>query len=443
MPPAESPVRIAFYGDDFTGATDTLATATRAGLRSLLFLRPPTAASLAAAGPLDCIGVAGASRSMSPADMEDELAPVAACFARIGAPVVHYKTCSTFDSAPAVGNIAVAIRVLARTLAPAFVPIVAGQPGLGRFCLFGHLFAAAETGGPVFRIDRHPTMSRHPVTPMTESDLRRHLALQGLRDVAAVPYTAYARAPEELDHLVAAAIADGGGPVLFDVAHAADLAAIGRLLWRRAVERPLLAVGPSGVTQALCAHWEATGAVTANAGVARVAKADGPVFVMAGSLSPVTRRQVAAATSFAHLAVDARRLAHRDPDDLAALVREIAALLGAGADVIASTAGPADTVAPGDVAMRAVAEGSGELVARLLAAVPVRRFGVAGGDTSSWTLRALDVQALAHAGDLAPGVALCRARASDPRLDGIEVMLKGGQMGPPDLFALLRDGTAH
>ena len=51
--------RIGFYGDDFTGATDTLAVATRAGLRTLLFLRVPTRAELDAAGPLDCVGIAG------------------------------------------------------------------------------------------------------------------------------------------------------------------------------------------------------------------------------------------------------------------------------------------------------------------------------------------------------------------------------------------------
>ena len=67
--------RIAWYGDDFTGATDTLATATQGGLRALLFLRVPTPEMLAAAGALDCIGIAGASRSMAPADMENELRP--------------------------------------------------------------------------------------------------------------------------------------------------------------------------------------------------------------------------------------------------------------------------------------------------------------------------------------------------------------------------------
>ncbi|MDQ8031625.1 MAG: four-carbon acid sugar kinase family protein, partial [Bordetella sp.] len=65
--------RLAWYGDDFTGATDTLAEVARAGWRSLLFLAVPTPARLAAAGPLDAIGIAGAARGMAPERMAKEL----------------------------------------------------------------------------------------------------------------------------------------------------------------------------------------------------------------------------------------------------------------------------------------------------------------------------------------------------------------------------------
>jgi uncharacterized protein YgbK (DUF1537 family) len=39
--------------------------------------------------------------------------------------------------------------------------------------------------------------------------------------------------------------------------------------------------------------------------------------------------------------------------------------------------------------------------------------------------------------DLAPGAALCRAHAPGSPLDGLELMLKGGQMGGIDLFERL------
>jgi len=36
----------------------------------------------------------------------------------------------------------------------------------------------------VHRLDRHPVMSRHPVTPMSEADVARHLEKQSRRIVA-------------------------------------------------------------------------------------------------------------------------------------------------------------------------------------------------------------------------------------------------------------------
>jgi uncharacterized protein YgbK (DUF1537 family) len=73
---------------------------------------------------------------------------------------------------------------------------------------------------------------------------------------------------------------------------------------------------------------------------------------------------------------------------------------------------------------------------------PVKRLGVAGGDTSSRAVAALKLWGLSYRMSPGPGVAICRAHADAPALDGIEVMLKGGQMGPPDLFVRLVEGTA-
>ena len=57
---------VGWYGDDFTGATDTLAVLAQAGLRAMLFMGVPGNEALAAAGPLDAVGIAGAARSMAP-----------------------------------------------------------------------------------------------------------------------------------------------------------------------------------------------------------------------------------------------------------------------------------------------------------------------------------------------------------------------------------------
>ncbi|HEX2113254.1 MAG TPA: nucleotide-binding domain containing protein, partial [Alphaproteobacteria bacterium] len=171
----------------------------------------------------------------------------------------------------------------------------------------------------------------------------------------------------------------------------------------------------------------------------RVPPAEGPVFVLAGSLSPVTARQIQAAKSFERLQIDAGRLARREPAYIDALLAQVLAPLERGTHVLAQTA-PADGAPGGDVSKRDLATACGTFIARLLEKKRLRRVGIAGGDTSSYTLKALDVWGLSYVGALAAGAALCRAHASS-HLDGIELMLKGGQMGPPDVFERLVRGV--
>ncbi|WP_341987377.1 four-carbon acid sugar kinase family protein [Azorhizobium sp. AG788] len=429
--------KIGWYGDDFTGASDTLAVLAQRGQRALLFRGLPTAAQLERAGPLDAVGIAGASRAMAPDEMTAELTPVGAFFADLGVRVLHYKCCSTFDSAPHVGNISVAARALRAAVPGAFanalLPIVGGQPNIGRYCTFSTLFAAAGTGGVVHRIDRHPTMSVHPVTPMAEADLRRHLALQGFGAIAGLHYPAYGDDAAALDAQLAALLAGGPEAVLCDISRPEDLAVVGRLIWQAAQRQPLLAIGASSVAQALCAHWGATVALAAP-----LAPAPGPVFLLAGSLSPVTRRQRDLALSYVQVPVDAARLA-ADPAYGDTQAEAIAAHLLAGRSVLASTA-PQAGAAAADVPPAVVAAATATFLTRILQRAPVGRLGIAGGDTSSRAVQGLDLWGLSFLGAPSPGVALCRVHSDDAALDGIELMLKGGQMGSDDLFERLIHG---
>jgi uncharacterized protein YgbK (DUF1537 family) len=210
---------------------------------------------------------------------------------------------------------------------------------------------------------------------------------------------------------------------------------VGRLIWQRAQSQRLLAAGPSSVVQALAAHWQTTPEATA---AARVDAATGPVLVLAGSLSPMTALQVQAASSYQQVALDAGRLTS-DADYAQQMSVQIAALLAQGRHVLAVTSPPGH--APGSaVDSRALAQASGELLARVLKAVPLRRLGIAGGDTSSHAVQALDAWGLSYAAQLAPGVALCRLHSDQASLDGMEIMLKGGQMGGADLFETLLHG---
>ena len=435
---------VVYYGDDFTGATDTLGTAARAGLRALLFLKTPDAARLERAGPLDVLGIAGAARAMTPQEMQVELAPVAALFRSLGARVLHYKTCSTFDSAPHIGSIGAAVRSLRGAVEQPWTAIVGGQPNLGRHCLFGNLFAAAGAGGEVFRIDRHPTMSRHPVTPMHEADLRRHLAEQGLADVHSMPFTAASKDSDALEAALQRVLqpsspATPPDAVLFDVADAAQLATIGQVLWAQAQRNTVLAVGPSSVVDALAPALDSPNGTELAQRV--VTPASGPVLVLAGSLSPVTARQVAAARSFETVWLDASAMAQRDAATLERHARDIANGLASGRNVLACTR-PVDPLPiERSIDAQALARAGGELLVRVLALVPLQRVGIAGGDTSSHAVQALDAWGLSYMADIGAGTSLCRVHSDDAVLDGLEIMLKGGQMGSDDVFERLVHGS--
>ncbi|MES2249645.1 MAG: four-carbon acid sugar kinase family protein [Pseudomonadota bacterium] len=436
---------VVYYGDDFTGATDTLGTAARAGLRALLFLKTPDAARIERAGPLDVLGIAGAARAMTPEAMQAELVPVAALFRSLGARVLHYKTCSTFDSAPHIGSIGAAVRALRDAVEAPWTAIVGGQPNLGRHCLFGNLFAAAGAGGEVFRIDRHPTMSQHPVTPMHEADLRRHLAGQDLTDVHSMPFTAVSKGSEALEAALQRTLqppspATPPNAVLFDVADAAQLATIGQVLWARAQRHTLLAVGPSSVVDALAPALDSRNGTEPTQRV--VTPAPGPVLVLAGSLSPVTARQVAAARSFDTVWLDASAMAQRDAATLERHARDIANGLSSGRNVLACTR-PLDPLpVERGIDAQALARAGGELLARMLALMPLQRVGIAGGDTSSHAVQALDAWGLSYVADIGAGTSLCRVHSDDAALDGLEIMLKGGQMGSDDVFERLVRGSA-
>ncbi|WP_233234390.1 four-carbon acid sugar kinase family protein [Bordetella sp. LUAb4] len=480
---------VAFYGDDFTGSTDTLAAAVLGGWRAALFMDIPSAEDLRRHGELDCIGVAGSARAMVPADMDRVLPRIFEGLVGTGAAVLHYKTCSTFDSAPHMGSIGHAATLARAAAGPRPVHIVGGQPNLGRYCAYANLYARAGQDGRIYRIDRHPTMSCHPVTPMDEADLRVHLGRQGLQ-VSSFDAEMLELPASEQDARLDAMLDDGAEAVLFDVMRPAHLAAIGRLLWARCpADGPLLAVGPTGVVQALLAATASTATVspaTASTGVASTASAPAapaalamaasatavraPVsvaktFIVAGSRSPVTAAQIARAEQdgFVSIAVDPVALAgygEREDDDsrtsspaltsrsggegagvIIGVIARIAEALGAGRSVVAHT-----TFADAGAAARpgftqALAVGSGRLMREVLRRHPLQRVGFAGGDTSSLAVQSWGITALTLAYVLAPGVAVCRIDAPGQPLDGVELMLKGGQMGPPSLFSDLLSGV--
>jgi uncharacterized protein YgbK (DUF1537 family) len=83
----------------------------------------------------------------------------------------------------------------------------------------------------------------------------------------------------------------------------------------------------------------------------------------------------------------------------------------------------------------------GSLLRELLTRSGVRRALIAGGDTSSYAMQQMSVDALTFAALTVPGAPLCRCHSSDPAIEGVEIVLKGGQVGPQDYFEIVRKGN--
>lgn len=417
----------AFYGDDFTGSTDVLEQLAEGGVSAVLFLRAPDEALRARFSEARAIGVAGESRSRSPEWMDSNLP---AAFAAVAdADIVHYKTCSTFDSSPMTGSIGRALEIGHRMFG-GVVPILVAAPHLRRYVLFGNLFAAA--GEEVYRIDHHPTMSRHPVTPMHEADLRRHLAAQTDTPIALLPI-------DRIEAGETGAVFDTitESAILFDGLDTASVAAAGAILLSRGVR---FAVGSSGVTAALVAAWHEAGVIDAPQAIDGAAEVD-RLLVVSGSCSPITARQIeqGSAGGYEAIRVDVGALLGGElTEENRVIDAAEVALRDRGLCVIHSADGPLEQSA------EAAGERLGEALGRIARAVIDRqrlpRVVFAGGDSATHAVSELGIDALTCVAPLERGAPLVRAHSSDSRTDGLELVLKGGQIGSDNFFEVARRG---
>lgn len=439
---------LSYYGDDFTGSTDVMEALSSGGVPTVLFLGIPDAGLLARFADCRAVGIAGTSRSESPAWMDENLPATFEWLRSLGAEICHYKVCSTFDSSPTVGNIGKAIEIGRDVFGQQTVPMVVGAPQLKRYTAFGNLFAAYR--GETFRIDRHPVMSRHPVTPMNEADLLLHLSQQtALRSALAdLAMLRAADADAQVDRVAA-----GSDIVLFDVADADTQRLAGRQLARiPGTRRGTFVAGSSGVEYALMPVWVEQGQSSGTASFVPLEPVD-RLAVVSGSVSPTTEAQIkfACENGFEGIALSPLDLSALEAGGaVAAAVREGLAALQSGRSVILYTAmGPGSDqgakidAAPG--ARHRLGRALGDILRELVKHGGLKRAVIAGGDTSSHALGQLAVDALTVRMPLlqSPGSPLCVAHSADSGIDGLEIAMKGGQIGLDDYFCWIRDGGAR
>jgi len=415
-----SPALLGCIADDFTGATDLANMLVRGGMRTVQTIGVPS-------GPLDtpaeAIVVALKSRTAPREQAVAESLAALEWLQKLGCKQFYFKYCSTFDSTDA-GNIGPVADALMKALNAPFAIACPAFPENGRTVYRGNLFVGDlllnESG-----------MQNHPLTPMTDANLVRVLQRQTQTKVGLLRYDTVQRGAAAVNEARAALQRDGAALAIADAISDEDLYTLGE-----ACANDLLLTGGSGLALGLPRNFERAGLLPAAKNSEHVPGVTGLSAVLSGSCSRATQAQVA------HWRDSGRPAFRVDPLALARgdkVVEEAMAfvepLLAKGPVLVYATSAPEEVSA---VQKQLGTAASGELVEQALAAIAqrmhqagVRRFVVAGGETSGAVVNALDVKALQIGPQIDPGVPATVSIGATP----LALALKSGNFGTVDFFS--------
>ncbi|MCO4881595.1 3-oxo-tetronate kinase [Paraburkholderia caribensis] len=413
--------------DDFTGATDLANMLVRGGMRTVQTIGAPAADTRIEA---DALVVALKSRTIDAADAVAQSLAALEWLRAQGCRQFFFKYCSTFDSTDQ-GNIGPVADALLDALSAAgggtpFTIACPAFPENGRTIYRGHLFV-----GDVLL--NESGMEHHPLTPMTDANLVRVLQRQTRSTVGLVRHDVVAQGPQAVRASIDALRRDGVRMAIADAVSDADLYTLGEAC----AELPLI-TGGSGVALGLPGNFRRAGLLDDAADAGELPRVEGASAVLAGSASKATNAQVAAwRETRPAFRIDPLAAARGEPvvDQALAFAREHMNAAQPQPVLIYATASPDDVKAT--QRELGVAQ-AGELVERTLAAIArglhdlgVRKFVVAGGETSGAVVQALDVEMLRIGKQIDPGVPATATIGAQP----LALALKSGNFGAVDFFA--------
>ena len=404
--------------DDFTGATDLATTLVARGFRTRVIFGVPDARDAEDSRDVDAVIVGLKSRS-GPVDQAVNDSVNALRFLRsIGCTQYYDKYCATFDSTPE-GNIGPILDALMHELDAARTVVVLPFPEAGRTVYSGHLFVH---GVPL----DETSMRNHPITPMTDSSVRRLLEPQTRNAVHEVALEKVRGGAESL----AAALQPRSPRDIFviDAIERSDLDTIARVTsgWT-------LVSGGAGLSASFAPSTPETSAST-------LPVTTGYRAVLSGSASLETQQQVKhAKQSLPSYKFDAAAL--RDDFDAEIARIEDWAVQRWAEDpqrpvLVFSVEDPSDidvsAAVDGAVSTAQLTEQALGACARALSSRGMTGLIVAGGESSGAVTQALGVRSFEVGVPLTPGVAW--AAGANSRGETMNLLLKSGSLGSPDIF---------
>ncbi|MEW6632356.1 MAG: 3-oxo-tetronate kinase [Pseudomonadota bacterium] len=418
---------IGVVADDLTGGMETAAMLVALGV-DCGFVTKPALVQHFAGSP--AVVVAQKTRVIPAAEAIRKSEDAARRLLDIGARRLFFKYCATFDSTDDgnIGPVADSLLALMRATHTGFCP---SSGDLGRSVFQGHLFVGAQL------VSESPKRF-DPLTPMTDPDLVRVLQRQSKLSVGLLPHNVVraelASRQACVDHLVA----QGVRHVIMDAIYREDLAAIATLT----VDWPLM-TGNAPVIRHYPALWRERGWLDDAPPKRPLPAVESPGVVLAGSCAERTLEQLAA--------FEQARPVHRiDIASVGSVEAAVgtaldwaAAHLESGPVSIATSAGPElVSAAQAKYGREGAATFAETVLGRLAVELRrrgVRRFLVAGGETSGTVVEQLGIDRLRIGAYQGPGI----ARATTEDGEAVAISLKSGKLGPPDMFLPTLESMRH
>lgn len=407
--------------DDFTGATDLAGLLARSGYPvSLRFGLPDEteASGVATTAPFEIIALK--CRTIPVDEAVAQARAACAWLKAVGAQRFYWKYCSTFDSTPE-GNIGPVAEALMADIGTSQTIYCPAFPENGRSIFMGHLFVGEQP------LDESP-MKDHPLTPMRDSSLVRLLQPQVKGKVGLANRLAVARGADALKARLAELAGQGVQHVIVDAVADEDLGTIAQAT----LALPLL-TGGSALAMPLPGLLAQAGQLRQSEQEAQAPAVGEGQIVLSGSCSAMTLKQVAHyADKAASFRLDPLELAEHGAGEAVAWLRQRALdepkLIYASAEP-ASVRGAQEKLG---------IERAGQIVEETLASIAreafrlgIRRFVVAGGETSGAIAQALDVSRVMVGQEIAPGVPWTFATVNG---DTVALALKSGNFGSETFF---------
>lgn len=419
-PNKNKPLLLGCIADDITGATDIGLMLARNGMPTSVFFDVPTAAHRAST---PAVVIALKIRTAAAIEAVRQASGAADWLISANARQLFYKYCSTFDSTDD-GNIGPVAEMLLDRVGAQQTVLLPAFPDNGRTVQSGHLLVNGV-------LLSESSMRNHPLTPMTESYLPRLIEAQTEPGVAATIEQATVDVGKaaiigKLSELRAA----GKRYVSIDTGRNADFLAIADAT----IDFSLL-TGGSGIASAIPQALRNNGLLASQSSVTPLPRLPGNAAVLAGSCSQATREQIGRFEATVNpIVIDPIAISEGNthPQKLASRAADAVATNDI---LVYSSADPTELQriqnSIGAEKSAHIVEDTLAHIAKRLAHDGIKKFIVAGGETSGAIANALAISEAQISDEIDPGVPWMVA--SEP--SSFCLAFKSGNFGRTDFFS--------